>query len=433
MLPLGGLAAAETSEQPKFWSWAKTPPMGWNSWDGFATTVTEAQTRAQTDVMATKLKAFGWQYIVVDIQWYEPEANGFNYRDGAKLEIDGFGRLQPAINKFPSAAGGKGFKALADYIHGRGLKFGIHLMRGIPRQAVLAKTPIKGTSFTAADIADRTSTCPWNGDMYGVDMSKPGAQEYYDSLFQEYAAWGLDYIKVDDLSAPYHQPEIEAIRRAIDLSGRKIVFSTSPGPTPVDEGPHISTHANLWRISNDFWDEWPQLYAQFARLRDWTPYCAPGHFPDADMLPIGLLQMGRTKTRFTPDEQYTLMSMWCIARSPLMIGADLTKLDDFTLSLLTNPEVLAVNQRSENGRQLFRRGDVCAWIANVPGSKDKYFALFNTGDAAASLPVSLAELGFGKAKIRDLWTRTDLGVFTNQFSRTIKSHGAGLYRVSPTK
>jgi len=429
MLAFGSVIAAPP-EEPKFWSWAKTPPMGWNSWDGFATTVTEAQTRAQTDVMATKLKPFGWQYVVVDIQWYEPEANGFNYRDGAKLEVDGYSRLQPAVNKFPSASGGKGFKALADHIHSRGLKFGIHMMRGIPRQAVLAKTPIKGTAFTAADIADRTSTCPWNGDMYGVDMSKPGAQEYYNSLFQEYAAWGLDYIKVDDLSVPYHQPEIEAIRRAIDLSGRKIVFSTSPGPTPVDEGPHISNHANLWRISNDFWDEWPQLYAQFARLRDWMPYCAPGHFPDADMLPIGVLQMGRAKTRFTPDEQYTLMTLWSIARSPLMIGADLTKLDDFTHSLLTNPEVLNVNQRSENGRQLYKRGDFCVWIANVPGSKDKYLAIFNTGNSEATHTVSLSEVGFPKAKIRDLWARSDLGVFTKQISSTIKSHGAALYRVS---
>ena len=372
----GGPVQARASEPP-FWSWAKKPPMGWNSWDGFATTVTEEQTRAHADFMAQKLRRFGWQYIVVDIQWYEPQANGFDYRKDARLEMDTWGRLLPASNKFPSAAEGKGFKALADYMHHLGLKFGMHLMRGIPRQAVAAKTPIKGANVTAADIADTNSKCFWNGDMYGVDMSKPGAQEYYNSVFELYASWGLDFIKVDDLSAPYHKPEIEAIRKAIDHAGRPIVFSTSPGGTPVAEGAHISEHANMWRISGDFWDNWPQLYSQFDRLRDWTPYRAPGHFPDADMLPLGVLQMSKNKTHFTPAEQYTLMSLWSIARSPLMIGADLTKLDNFTLSLLTNSEVLAVNQNSERGRELFHRDGFYGWMADVPGSPDKYVAVFN--------------------------------------------------------
>jgi hypothetical protein len=363
---------------PAFWSWAQTPPMGWNSWDGFATTVTEAQTRAHVDVMAQKLHQYGWEYIVVDIQWYEPLANSFDYRKDAKLEMDEWGRLVPATNKFPSAIGGKGFKPLAAYIHSLGLKFGVHLMRGIPRQAVAAKTPIKGTSYTAADIADTKSLCFWNGDMYGVDMSKPGAQEYYNSVFEMFASWGLDFVKVDDLSAPYHKAEIEGIRKAIDHTGRAIVFSTSPGATPVSEGVHISTHANMWRVSGDFWDNWPQLFSQFDRLRDWTPFRAPGHFPDADMLPLGVLQMGKNKTHYSRDEQFTLMSLWSIARSPLMIGADLTKLDDFTLSLLTNDEVITVNQNSSNNRELFHRDGFYGWVADVPGSADKYLALFNT-------------------------------------------------------
>ena len=149
LAPLAATALLSTSRparaaDPPYWSWAQTPPMGWNSWDGFATTVTEAQTRAHADVMAQKLRRFGWEYVVVDIQWYEPNATGFDYRKDAKLEMDAWGRLLPAPNKFPSAADGKGFKALADYVHGLGLKFGVHLMRGIPRQAVTAKTPIKG-------------------------------------------------------------------------------------------------------------------------------------------------------------------------------------------------------------------------------------------------------------------------------------------------
>jgi hypothetical protein len=430
---------------PFYWTWANKPVMGWNSWDCFATTVTEAQTRAQAAVMKEKLASHGWNLIMVDIQWYEPNANGFDYRKDAKLEMDEWGRLTPATNKFPSAINGKGFKPLADCVHSLGLKFGVHLMRGIPRQAVAAKTPIRGTRFTAADIADTNNVCQWNGDMYGVDMSRPGAQEYYDSVFDQFASWGIDFVKVDDLSRPYHQSEIEAIRKAIDHTGRQIVFSTSPGATPVNVGEHISTHANMWRISDDFWDNWPLLLAQFDRLRDWTPYSGPGHFPDADMLPIGVLQMGKTKTHFTHDEQFTLLTLWSIARSPLILGADLTKLDDFTLSLITNDEIIAVDQSSTNNRELFRRDGFYGWVADIPSSKDKYLALFNTRDkpsgdmqspvfieASTAVPVKLSELGFTRAgNIRNLWTHQDLGPVTNEFAPVINFHSAGLYRMSP--
>lgn len=361
-------------------TWANTPPMGWNSWDCFGTQITESQAKEQADYMATNLKKYGWEYLVVDIQWYEQNSKGYDYTKDAVLTMDEFSRLIPAPKKFPSALNGYGFKTLADYIHSKGLKFGIHMMRGIPRQAVKLNTPIKGTTARAADIADTKSTCGWNPDMYGVDMTKPGAQEYYNSLMELVALWGVDFIKVDDLSRPYHQPEVEAIRKAIEKTGRKIVFSTSPGETPLTAGPSINQNANMWRISDDFWDNWKALLEQFKRLDDWTPYRIIGSWPDADMLPLGMLQLGR-KTNFTTDEQYSLMSLWSIARSPLMHGGDMTKTDSLTLSLLTNDEVLAVNQHSENNRQLFRTEDgLIAWVADVPGSKDKYLALFNTRD-----------------------------------------------------
>jgi hypothetical protein len=375
---------------PVYYDWAPTPPMGWNSWDDFATTVSEAQIHAQAEVMKDKLASHGWNLITVDIQWYEPGANGFNYRPDAKLELDEWGRLIPAPNKFPSAAGGQGFKPLADYLHGLGLKFGIHLMRGIPRQAVAAKTPIKGTTYTAADIADTRSICRWNGDMYGVDMKKAGAQEYYDSVFDLLASWGIDFVKVDDLSAPYHQAEIDGIRKAIDHTGRAIVLSTSPGATPVASGPHISTHANMWRISGDFWDNWPQLLEQFGRLNVWTPFRGPGHFPDADMLPVGTISLGRRVTNLNADEQATLLTLWSVARSPLILGADLTKLDPATLALITNDEVLAVDQASSGNHQLFQRGGFIGWIADVPGSPDKYLALFNTRPRAGDVDTGRA-------------------------------------------
>lgn len=410
--------------------------MGWNSWDCFATTVTESQTKANADVMAKKLKQYGWQYVVVDIQWYEPKAEGFQYRKDAPVMMDKWGRLLPAENRFPSAADGLGFKPLADYVHGEGLKFGIHLMRGIPRQAVAKNDPVKGTRYRAGDIADTSAVCGWNSDMYGVDMSKPGAQEYYDSVFELIASWGVDFVKVDDLSRPYHKAEIEAIRKAIDKTGRPIVFSTSPGQTPLDEGGHILRNANLWRISDDFWDGWKPLFEQFKRLRDWTPWRGPGHFPDADMLPLGAIrqvsgQAGPKSTRFTKDEQMTMMSLWAIARSPLMMGGDMTKMDDFTLSLLTNDEVIAVNQHSSGNHQLFNHKGLIAWIADVPGSKDSYLALFNTTDMAVAIPVDLQELGLaGPVQIRDLWEKRKIVAVKYYFTPKLPSHGTGLYRIT---
>jgi hypothetical protein len=377
-----GVASQAASGSPAFWAWAARPPMGWNSWDSFGAGVTEAQTRAQADYMAAHLKRHGWSYIVVDIQWYEPGAEGHDYRKDAVLSMDGYGRLMPAANRFPSAAGGAGFAPLAEHVHALGLKFGVHLMRGIPRQAVERNLPVKDTDYRAGDIADRSSICPWNPDMFGVDMERPGAQAYYDSVFALLASWGVDYVKVDDISRPYHEheKEIEAVRRAIDRAGRPIVLSLSPGETALDAAAHVRQHANLWRISDDFWDRWLALREQFGRLAAWNPHRAAGAWPDADMLPLGVIMQGRRATRFTADEQRTLMTLWSIARSPLMHGGDMTKMDPATLALLTNDEVVAVNQDSTGNRPLFERDDLMAWVADRPGTRDKYLAVFNARD-----------------------------------------------------
>ena len=454
------------ADSPVFWSWAKTPPMGWNSWDCFGAGVWETNVLANADYMAQHLKSHGWEVVTIDIQWYEPLAHTTEYRKGAILEMDANGRLLPATNRFPLTQGTRSFKPVADYLHAKGLKFGLHLMRGIPRQAVdRDNSPILGTSYRAADIADRHSKCPWNGDMYGVDMTKPGAQEYYDSVFALLASWGLDYVKVDDLSTPYHQAEIEAIRKAIDKTSRPLIFSTSPGATPVTQGEHIQRHANLWRISDDFWDDWRALYAQFRRFDSWTPYRAAGHWPYADMLPLGKVRAWQQKdawTHFTRDEQYTLMTLWSIARSPLILGGNLPNNDEFTLSLLTNDEVIAVNQASLNNRQLFNQSNHIVWVADVPNSRDKYVALFNTtptaaggrrrggpsGDQPAPAPgqaakapdatapprisVPLADIGIARAcKVRDLWSHKDLGTVSDVVSATVSSHGTVLLRVQP--
>jgi len=294
---------------------APTPPMGWNSWNSFATTINEAQALETATIMAAKLKPVGYDVFTIDIQWYEPGASSYTYAAKPVPTMDGNGRLLPAPNRFPSSVDGRGFAPIATQVHRLGLKFGIHLMRGIPRLAVERNLPVLGTRYTARDIADTASICPWNPDMYGVDMTRPGAQAYYDSVFRLYASWGVDFVKMDDMSRPYdaHAPEIEAAHRAILATGRPIILSLSPGETPVIRGDHVRRYAQMWRISDDFWDEWPLLEAQFTRLENWNPHRSPGCWPDADMLPLGRLALGQRDTKFTPDEQRTLMTLWSIA------------------------------------------------------------------------------------------------------------------------
>ena len=259
----GILLSTQTSAQTKV---AVTPPMGWNSYNCFGSAVHEDEVKANTDYMAKYLKPYGWQYIVVDFLWSYDNPPGSNIgnpfqkrlQDGSYipwLTMDKWGRLTPQPNKFPSALGGNGFKSLADYVHAQGLKFGIHVMRGIPRQAVWAKSPVKGTNGITADmVADTTSQCPWMNHMYGLDMKKPGAQEYLNSLLELYASWGVDFIKVDDLSRPYSAAEVEGYKKAIDQCGRPIVLSLSPGETPLNQAAHATQYANMWRMADDFWD-----------------------------------------------------------------------------------------------------------------------------------------------------------------------------------
>ncbi len=413
---------------------APRPPMGWNSWNSFATTITEAQARETAAIMREKLLPFGYDVFTVDIQWYEPGASSYTYAARPTPALDGYGRLIPAPNRFPSSADGSGFTKLAADVHAMGMRFGIHLMRGIPRLAVERNLPILGTRYRAADIADRTSICPWNPDMYGVDMGRPGAQDYYDSVFRLYVGWGVDFVKMDDMSRPYdaHAPEIEAAHRAIGRSGRPITLSLSPGETPVIRGDHVRRHAQMWRISDDFWDEWAMLEAQFTRLENWTPYRGPDSWPDADMLPLGRLALGTRDTKFTPDEQRTLMTLWSIARSPLIMGGDLRHLDAPTLALLTNRAVLAVNQASTDNQPHFVEDGTRIWSARPEGAAgDRYVALFNTTDKPKAVGIPLRLLGL-PASVRgiDLWSGQSLGAVAGRLERMLPPHGAGLYRLT---
>ena len=409
---------------------APTPPMGWNSWNSFATTITEAQALETAANMAEKLLPFGYDVFTVDIQWYEPEARSYTYNAKPVPTLDGYGRVTPALNRFPSAADGAGFAELARQVHALGLKFGIHIMRGIPRLAVEQNLPVLGCSARAADIADTSSICSWNPDMYGVDMTKPGAQAYYDSIFALYAEWGVDFIKMDDMSRPYdaHAAEIEAAHHAIARAGRPMLLSLSPGETPLVRAEHVREYAQMWRISDDFWDEWAMLEAQFVRLENWNPWRRPGAWPDADMLPLGRLALGDRDTHFTPAEQKTVMTLWAIARSPLIMGGDLRHLNAPTLALLTNREVLAVNQASTDNQPHFVMDGTQVWTARAANG-DAYLALFNTGKAEREVGFKLAPLGLDSAEVTDLWTGQQLGRHGGSFAATLPSHGAGLYRL----
>lgn len=423
---------------------AVTPPMGWNSYNSYGATITEQEVRDNAKMLSIHFKEYGWQYVVVDYCWFYPFPGAMNNPPQTRdlkpgLTMDGNGRLLPSVERFPGSAGNMGFKPLADYIHGLGLKFGIHVMRGVPREAVAKKLPVLGTSITADMIANTNDTCTWLNSMYGIDMTKEGSQEYYNSLFELYASWDVDYVKVDDIATPYHPAEIEAVRLAIDNCGRPMVLSLSPGDNmPAEQALHVRKYANMWRISADFWDNWESLKNQFELCNSWSSVSGSGHWPDADMLTLGRLNRrgpnpgAERVTNFTEEEQKTMLSLWCIFRSPLMIGGDLIVLDNLTKSLLSNKEVLEVNQNSTNNRQVSRIDDKIVWTADVPGSTDKYLAVFYTGEAAhAEIAVKLSDLGINSScKARDLWNGTETGVITSVFRASIPAHGSGLYRLS---
>jgi alpha-galactosidase len=424
---------------------APTPPMGWNSYDSFGGDVNEAEVRANAEFVARHLARYGWKYIVIDYYWYLPNPSTTGKASGADAVMDAYGRLLPVPSRFPSSAGGKGFKPLADYVHSLGLEFGIHIMRGIPRAAVEKNLPILGTHAHARDVVDPGNTCSWSDVMDGVDVSKPAGQAYYDSIAKLYASWGVDYIKADDMSRAsdpkgetYHGPEIEALRNAMNKTGRPMVLSLSPGPTQLANAASVMRWSQLWRISDDMWDNWPEVKRQFDYCRDWARYSARGHWPDADMLPLGRLCVRGFKdparnSRLTHDEQVTLMTLWAMFRSPLMIGAALPVSDPFTVSLLTNPEVIAVDQASRGERELFRDGNKIVWMSRASKGSGRYVALFNTGDQPAEVSVSRKQMGIaaGHYGLRDVWRHASLGQLRQNVTDKLRPHAAVLYELIP--
>ncbi|WP_258574802.1 alpha-galactosidase [Streptomyces shenzhenensis] len=416
------------------------PPMGWNSWDCYGTTVTEEEVLANAEFMREHLLPHGWDTVVVDIQWYEPTARAHGYNPDAPLVLDGHGRQLPAPNRFPSAAGGAGFGPLAARVHAMGLRFGLHIMRGIPRRAVEARLPVLGTRFTAADVADTGSVCPWNSDNYGLDHDHPGAQAYYDAQVAQFAAWGVDFVKADDMLFPYHEREIAAYARAVGRSGRAIELSLSPGTDmSLARLDHLREHAAMWRVCDDLWDRWEDVEAQFARMARWAPWQGEQGWADADMLPLGHIGIRAERgadrqCALTRPEQVSLLTLWLISRSPLMMGGDLPTSAPETIALLTNDEALDVLWHSTGNREVLRERDLVLWTARDTDGHTRYAAVFSLADEERRFEVPLGSVGAtSRDRVRELWTHADIAHDGRRLAPVLPAHGAALYRLADSR
>ncbi len=419
--------------------------MGWNSWDSYGQSINETQFRANADWMAKHLRRYGWTYVVVDEGWYllNPGDDPKQY----KFLMSGDGRFLPVPSRFATAEGDAGFKPLADYAHQLGLKFGLHIIRGIPREAVAQNLPIADSPFHAADAADQTDACPWNGYNWGVKSNGAG-QAYYDSIMKLYASWGVDFVKADCIADhPYKPEEIRMLHNAIQKSGRAMVLSLSPGPTAIEHADEVAKYSEMWRTCDDFWDHWgtwekhewsQSLCKQFATLAKWAPHIKPGGWPDADMLPLGHLGpnpgAGEPRdTRFTKDEQRTLMTLWAIARSPLMMGGDLVSANEWTESLLTNSDVIDVDQHSRDNRAVINTQTTAIWTAKPEDGTGFYLAVFNIGDAEQTVHYEWKDLGLtiGKYYLQDLWDSA--GSEATDLTVKLRPHASMLYKVEAVK
>ena len=417
---------------------ALTPPMGWNSYDSYGATVKEDEFLAAAKALKAQLQPYGFSTAVVDYLWFDSEDS-----------IDSNGRWLPSPTKWPSSTGGQGLKPVADQVHGMGLLFGIHIMRGIPRKALTANTPIANSTYKAADAGNSSDTCPWDSHNYGVRGDTAAGQAWYDSIVAQYAGWGVDFIKIDDMisGTNFHQTEVDAIRAAIDKSGRTIVLSLSPGPMQTANVADLNANANMWRTVNDFWDTngLSNLADVFTAAGNWQGQTTltAGHWPDCDMLPLGYIgprapvgggSRTGSMTALAHTDQVSVMSLWGIMPSPLIFGGNPTKLsgDAWTTALLGNPEVLAINQDASgaHARRISSSGSSQVWTRDLSGGR-KAVALFNRGTAAATVSATFAQLGVtGTPAVRDVWQRQDVGGMTAGLSAMVAAGSAAMYVLS---
>jgi alpha-galactosidase len=404
------------------------PLMGWSSWSSLKKNINEAAIKAQADVMAGQLKSFGYTYINLDAGWDDP------------ANWDAFGRQMPDPVKFPN-----GIKPLADYVHGLGLKLGLYMHPGLdlgPNSPYELNTPIEGTPYHARDIVDVTQWGNTDKTAYRIDFAKPGAQEYTQSYANLLASWGVDYIKFDFVGpggglAP-------ADNRADMQAWLTALTSTPAGSLPVWielsnslSFTYVTTWqsvANGWRIDGDIESgsqgkltTWTNVNKRFTDGPKWAPYGAPGGWNDFDAVPIG----NGTNDGITSDERQTAMTLWAISCSPLILGANLTILDNAAVPLLTNSEVIAVDQAGKIATPVSQATPQQVW--RVKNADNSYtVALFNLDTAAATVKANWSDLGFsGWATVRDLWSHGDLGFYNGSFSASLASHASRLFKVTP--
>lgn len=438
----------ETSSKDSVEILAEKPPLGWNSFDSYGVYLHEEAALANIETFAEKLKPHDYEYFVIDAGWFGEFdlVEGTLYpkeKHAKKMNFNEYGLLQPSKTYFPN-----GLQPIIDRCHELGLKFGLHLMRGIPREAVHQNLPIKGTDYKAADIADTTSICVWNHQNYGVDMSKPGAQEFYNSLMNQMAEWGVDFIKYDDI-VPYPE-EVEAVAKAIAQCGRPMVLSLSPGDKVHNDAVDFYKKANMLRVTPDIWDDQHGIKLCFDAWRKWQGNEQPGFWIDMDMIPFGKLQLmapkpdevpedlskweiqkakkkgqytnvellaGKGWTRqseFTKDEMYTFITMRAMAASPLMMGGDLPTLDDFSLSLITNNEVLKCNQNGVMGKLVYDTDSIEIWQTPEKNSDNGWIGIFNRSNNEKAINSILEKISFTNTNdfvFTDIWRDEKMQVF----------------------
>lgn len=390
--------------QTRIQSFAQKPPLGFNSFDSYRTYLSEDKARALMDVMAEKYRPFGYEYFVIDAGWARnvelyPGTMYPSKRVG--VAMDEFGLLEPCKMYFPN-----GIKTLADYAHQRGLKFGVWIIRGIPREAVERDLPIKGTPYSARDIADTNSVCAWNKDNYGVAMTQPGAQAYYNALIDKLAGWGIDFIKVDDMVP--NPSEIVAVANAIEQGGHRMIYSLSPGDVHYRAHLPYYRRANMLRITGDVWDNPASIEKGFAAWEQFQDTERPGFWPDLDMIPFGRLNVVATddvpdvpadrrarQSKFSPDQMKTFLTQRALAASPLIIGGDLLTMDDLSYRLLTNREMLACNQNGVMGVNVYRADGIEVWL--TPHQLDPqrgWIGIFNRSKGDRTVTLTKQQLGF---------------------------------------
>lgn len=388
-----------------------TPPLGWNSWNCWGDKVdADKVLRSARALVAFGLDQHGWSYINIDDAWQGERGGRFH-------------AIQPDSHRFPD------LKHLCDEIHGLGLKAGIY---STPWTASYAGR-LGGSAENPQGRRDTNANfnAPRNKNVLPFAIGK---YSFARADARQWAAWGIDYLKYD--WAPVTAAPAVAMRQDLRAAGRDIILSLSNNHEDnlFHEIAEVSRSAESWRTTGDIYDDWHRVKQIGFSQDKWAPFGGPGHWNDPDMLVIGQVGWGAPHpTKLTPDEQYTHMSLWCLLAAPLLIGCDLEKLDDFTLSLLTNDEVLAVDQDSlgSSARCVVTNGNVRIYVKNLADGS-RAVGLFNLDQENTRLTANWSDLKISGAQaVRDLWRQKDLGWFDSGFTTIINPHGVVLIRLTP--